>query len=176
MLRRRPPMLRDRSCTFLGGSAARALNSSSAACVDDVRVRRTTPRASCASLMSHILRNHFSPPPSSLPAGTIRGWPESPDADEQEHPEFSMHMRFGVPTQPPAMESRQINRHANLATHPCNTHQVILFSPRPSEQAEAIAPERIYHLTSVLQGILVPHRTRGDRFPLLWRKWSDSSD
>ena len=83
-------------------------------------------------------------------------------------------MRFGVPTQPPAMESRQISRHANLATHPCNT-QVILFSPRPSEQAEAITPERIYHLTSVLQGILVPHRTRGDRFPLLWRKWSDSS-
>ena len=113
-------------------------------------------------------------PGRSFPAGTIRGWPESPDADEQEHPKFSMHMRFGVPTQPPAMESRQINRHANLATHPCNT-QVILFSPRPSEQAEAITPERIYHLTSVLQGILVPHRTRGDRFPLLWRKWSDSS-
>ena len=113
-------------------------------------------------------------PGRSFPAGTIRGWPESPDADEQEHPEFSMHMRFGVPTQPLAMDSRQVNRHANLATHPCNT-QVIVFSPRPSDQAEAITPERIYHLTSVLKGILVPHRTRGDRFPLLWRKWSDSS-
>ena len=113
-------------------------------------------------------------PSRSFPAGTVSGWPESPDADDQEHPKLSMHVRFGVPTQPSAMDPRQVNRHANLATHPCNT-QVILFSSRPSNQAAAITPERVYHLTSVLHGILVPHQSRGDRFPLLWRNWSDSS-
>ena len=122
-------------------------------------------------------------PGQSFPAGAVLGWPESPDADEQEHhPKLSMHVRFGVPTtttQPSAMDPRQINRHANLAKHPCNT-QVILFSPRPSDQAGAITPERLHHLTSVLHGVLVctmyvPHRPRGDRFPLLWRKWSGSS-
>ena len=113
-------------------------------------------------------------PGGSFPAGTVLGWPESPDTDEQEHPKFSMHVRFGVPTQPSAMDPRQVNRHVNLVTHPCNT-QAILFSSRPSDQAAAITPERVYHLTSVLNGILVPHQSRGDRFPLLWRKWSDSS-
>ena len=113
-------------------------------------------------------------PDRSFPAGTISGWPESPDTDEQEHPKFCMHVRFGVPTQPPAMDPRQVNRHANLAKHPCNT-RVILFSSRPSDQATAVTPERVYHLTSVLHGILIPHHSRGDRFPLLWRKWSDSS-
>ena len=46
----------------------------------------------------------------------------------------------------------------------------------------AIGPSRghragtdIYHPTSVLHGILVRHQSRGDRLPLLWRKWSDSS-
>ena len=113
-------------------------------------------------------------PDRSFPAGTISGWPESPDTDKQDHPSFSMHMRFGVPTQPPAMDPRQVNRHANLAKHPCNT-RVILFSSRPSDQATAITPERVYHLTSVLHGILIPHQSRGDRFLILWRKWSDSS-
>ena len=32
---------------------------------------------------------------------------------------------------------------------------------RPSDLAAAIAPERVYHLTSVLHGILVPHQPRG---------------
>ena len=46
---------------------------------------------------------------------------------------FSQHMRFGIPTQPVGMDARQVHRHTNLATHPCNTN-VILFSPRPSER------------------------------------------
>ena len=83
-------------------------------------------------------------------------------------------MRFGVPTQPVGMDARQVHRHANLATHPCNT-RVILFSPRPSERVGAITPARVLRLTSVLHGILVPHPVRGDRYPLLWRGWSDSS-
>ena len=88
-------------------------------------------------------------PGRSFPAGIVSGWPESPDVDEQEHPKFSLHIRFGVPTQPSAMDPRRVNRHANLAVHPCNT-QVVLFSPRPSDRAAAITPERVYHLTSVL--------------------------
>ena len=51
-------------------------------------------------------------PSRSFPAGTVSGWPESPDADEHEHSKFSMHMRFGVPTQPSAMDPRHVNRHA----------------------------------------------------------------
>ena len=113
-------------------------------------------------------------PGRSFPAGTVSGWPESPDASEQEHPKFSLHMRFGVPTQPSAMGPRRVNRHANLAVHPCST-LVIWFSPRPSDRAAAITPERVYHLTSVLHGILVPHQSRGDQFLLLWRRWSGSS-
>ena len=102
------------------------------------------------------------------------GWPEYLDGDKQEHAVFSQHMRFGVPTQPVGMDPRQVHRHANLATHPCNT-SVILFSPRPFERVRAITPARILRLTSVLHGILVPHPVRGDRYPLLWRGWSDSS-
>ena len=83
-------------------------------------------------------------PGISFPAGTVSGWPESPDADEQEHPKFSLRMRFGVPTQPSAMDPRRVNWHVNLAVHPCNT-RVILFSPRPSDRAAAIMPERVYH-------------------------------
>ena len=39
-------------------------------------------------------------PSRSFPAGTVQGWPESPEDDKQEHAEFSQHMCFGVPTQP----------------------------------------------------------------------------
>ena len=61
--------------------------------------------------------------------------------------------------------ARQVNRHANLAKHPCNT-RVILFSPRPSARVAAIALARMLHLTSVLHGTLVPHQVRGDRYLL----------
>ena len=113
-------------------------------------------------------------PSGSFPAGTVLGWTESPEGGKQEHAKFSQHMCFGVPTQPVGMDARQVNRHANLAKHPCNT-RVILFSPRPSARVAATTPARILHLTSVLHGTLVPHPARGDRYPLLWRGWADSS-
>ena len=82
-------------------------------------------------------------PSGSFPAGTVMGWPESPEDDKQEHAKFSQHTCFGVPTQPVGMDARQVNRHANLANkHSCNT-SVILFSPRPSERAAAITPARV---------------------------------
>ena len=101
------------------------------------RVRRALAQRAPGDSQDAMILLTF--PGQSFPAGTVLGWPESPDADEQEHPKFSMHVRFGVPTQPSAMDPRQVNRHANLAKHPCNT-QVILFSPRPSDQAGAITP------------------------------------
>ena len=39
-------------------------------------------------------------PSGSFPAGTVMGWPESPEGDKQEHAKFSQHRCFGVPTQP----------------------------------------------------------------------------
>ena len=93
-----------------------------------------------------------------------------------EHPKCFLHIRFGVlTTQPSSMDPGRVNRHAYLAVNPCNT-RVLLFSPWPSARVAAITPGRVYHhLMSVLHGALVPHQTRGDRFPLLWRGWSDSS-
>ena len=88
-------------------------------------------------------------PGRSFPAGAVSGWPESPDADEHEHSKFSMHMRFGVPTQPSAMDPRQVNRRAHLAAHPCNT-RVSCFhfghrtKPRPSHQNGYITSRRCY--------------------------------
>ena len=88
-------------------------------------------------------------PSGSFPAGTVMGWPESPEDDKQEQAKLSQHMCFGVPTQPVGMDARQVNRHANLAKHPCNTC-VVLSPPRPSARVAAITPARILHLTSVL--------------------------
>ena len=136
------------------------------------RMRRALSHIAPAGERDSMLLLTF--PSGSFPAGTVMGWPESPEDDKQEHAKFSRHMCFGVPTQPVGMGARQVHRHANLAKHPCNT-RVILFSPRPSARVTAITPARILHLTSVLHGILVPHPVRGDRYPLLWRGWADSS-
>ena len=47
-------------------------------------------------------------PKGSFPAGTVMGWPESPEDSKQEHATFSQHMCFGVPTQPVGMDARQV--------------------------------------------------------------------
>ena len=136
------------------------------------RIRRILSQIAPAGGRDAVLLLTF--PSGSFPAGTVMGWPESTEDDKQEHAKFSQHMCFGVPTQPVGTDARQVNRHANLAKHPCNT-RVILFSPRPSARVAAITQARILHLMSVLHGTLVPHPDRGDRYPLLWRGWADSS-
>ena len=135
------------------------------------RIRRVLSQLAPTDRQDAMLLRTF--PSRSFPAGTATGWHEPPEGSKQEHPKFSLHMRFGVFTQPSSMDPGRVNRHANLAVHPCNT-RVILFSHRPSARAAAITPDRAYHLTSILHGTLVPHQTRGDRFPLLWRGWPDS--
>ena len=50
-------------------------------------------------------------PSNTFPAGTVRGWPESPDDDHHQHNQFSLHERFGVPTQPTKMNPNIVNRH-----------------------------------------------------------------
>ena len=136
------------------------------------RIRRILSQTAPAGGRDAMLLLTF--PSGSFPAGTALGWPEPPEDDKQEHAKFSQHMCFGVPTQPVGMDARQVNRHANLAKHPCNT-RIVLFSPRPSARVAAITPARIHRLTSVLHGTLAPHPTRGDRYHLLWRGWADSS-
>ena len=141
-------------------------------CPSNRRIRRVLSHVAPTGRQDAVLLLTFSK--GSFPAGTVMGWPEPPGGDKQEHATLSKHMRFGVPTHPVGMDARPVHRHANLARHPCNTC-VVLFSPRPSERVAAITPTRVLHLTSVLHGILVPHPVRGDRYPLLWRGWADSS-
>ena len=125
--------------------------------------------SSAAHHHTHIL---LAFPSNTFPAETVRGWwPESPDdSDHHQHNRYSLHARFGVPTQPAKMNPHMANRHASFATHPCNTH-VTLFTPQPITRANSISPSRIHRLSAILQGTLVPNKTRGGRYALLWRQW-----
>ena len=127
--------------------------------------------SSAAHHHAHILLTF---PSNTFPAGTVRGWPESPDDDHRQHNRFSLHERFGVPTQPVKMDPHMANRHISLATHPCNT-RVIFFTPQPTTRVNSVPPSSAHRLSSILQGSLVPNKTRGDRYALLWRQWSSDS-
>ena len=126
-------------------------------------------------LLLHHVRVTVRPPSSNtFPAGTVRGWPESPDDDHHQHNQFSLHERFGVPTQPTKMNPHMVNRHVSFAIHPCNTC-VILFTPQSATRVNSISPSSIHRLSSILRGTLVPNKARGDRHALLWRRWSSDS-
>ena len=129
--------------------------------------------------LPHITHHHahilLTFPSSTFPAETVRGWPESPDDDHHPHNRDSLHERFGVPAQPAKMNPHMVNIHTSFATNPCNTC-AILFTPQPTTRVNSIPPSRIHCLKSILQGTLVPNKTRGDRYALLlWRQWSSGS-
>ena len=78
--------------------------------------------SSAAHHHTHILLTF---PSNTFPAGTVRGWPESPDDHHHQHNRYSLHERFGVPTQPVKMNPHMANRHTSFAAHPCNTRAVL---------------------------------------------------
>ena len=70
-----------RTVVLVGGFRVRPTNR---------RVRRALAQRAPGDSQDAMVLLTF--PGRSFPAGAVRGWPESPDADEQEHPKFSMHI------------------------------------------------------------------------------------
>ena len=105
------------------------------------KIRNRSSRISAAAHhYAHILLIF---PSNTFPAGTVRGWPESPDDDHHQHNRYSLHERFGVPAQPTKMNPHMANRHVSLAVHPCNTH-VITVTPQPTTRANSLYPPLAY--------------------------------
>ena len=72
------------------------------------KIRNRLSRISTAAHHhAHILLTF---PSNTFPAGTVRGWPESPDDDHHQHNQFSLHERFGVPTQPTKMNPHMVQQ------------------------------------------------------------------